>query len=282
MVVTVEETEAGYFITWDMYDVNSSAITVMWCTRKSARTCENDVQWKVFQNPGKGVHLSGIGHEKNKLFAVAVHQENQTSGGLTFPKCYYTLQNSQDNTKLAFTAERSDSNRLAVKLVSLYCQYPSKPVLYQVFYQEHKKGRLSCQDVISDLAGNVTRSAAYDLHSIMLTNINPQSSYDVCLRVTLANNQTLSSDIQTIKSIKHAVEKIERGRAGGGGAGWNGLVGEGLKGEGLEGKGKKERGLEGEGLEGDGMEGEGLKGERLEGKGFEGVEGEGGHKQHIN
>ena len=58
--------------------------------------------------------------------------------------------------------------------------------------------------VISDLAGNVTRSAAYDLHSIMLTNINPQSSYDVCLRVTLANNQTLSSDIQTIKSIKHA------------------------------------------------------------------------------
>ena len=58
---------------------------------------QNDVQWKVFQNPGKGVHLSGIGHEKNKLFAVAVHQENQTSGGLTFPKCYYTLQNSQDS-----------------------------------------------------------------------------------------------------------------------------------------------------------------------------------------
>ena len=50
------------------------------------------------------------------------------------------------DTKLAFTAERSDSNRLAVKLVSLYCQYPSKPVLYQVFYQEHKKGRQSCQD----------------------------------------------------------------------------------------------------------------------------------------
>ena len=40
MVVTVEETEAGYFITWDIYDVNSSAITVMWCTQKSARTCE--------------------------------------------------------------------------------------------------------------------------------------------------------------------------------------------------------------------------------------------------
>ena len=58
--------------------------------------------------------------------------------------------------------------------------------------------------VISDLAGNVTRSAAYDLHSIMLTNINPQSSYDVCLRVTLANNRTLYSDIQTIKSLKQA------------------------------------------------------------------------------
>ena len=48
------------------------------------------------------------------------------------------------------------------------------------------------------------------------------------------------------------VEKIERGRAGGGGAGWNGLVGEGLKGEGLE------------------------------GKGLDWLEGEGGHIQHIN
>lgn len=46
--------------------------------------------------------------------------------------------------KLAFTGRRNNTGQLLVDLVTPYCQYPSRPVLYQVFYQEHTDQKLSC------------------------------------------------------------------------------------------------------------------------------------------
>lgn len=40
MVVIAEETNNGYVISWENDDANISAVTVMWCIRKSADTCE--------------------------------------------------------------------------------------------------------------------------------------------------------------------------------------------------------------------------------------------------
>lgn len=40
MVVIAEETNNGYVISWGNDDANISAVTVMWCIRKSADTCE--------------------------------------------------------------------------------------------------------------------------------------------------------------------------------------------------------------------------------------------------
>lgn len=46
--------------------------------------------------------------------------------------------------KLAFTGRRNNTGQLLVDLVTPYCQYPSRPVLYQVFYQEYTDQKLSC------------------------------------------------------------------------------------------------------------------------------------------
>lgn len=40
MVVIAEETNNGYVISWENDDANISAVTVMWCIRKSADTFE--------------------------------------------------------------------------------------------------------------------------------------------------------------------------------------------------------------------------------------------------
>lgn len=40
MVVIAEETNNGCVISWENDDANISAVTVMWCIRKSADTCE--------------------------------------------------------------------------------------------------------------------------------------------------------------------------------------------------------------------------------------------------
>lgn len=46
--------------------------------------------------------------------------------------------------KLAFTGRRNNTGQLLVDIVTPYCQYPSRPVLFQVFYQEHTDQKLSC------------------------------------------------------------------------------------------------------------------------------------------
>lgn len=51
--------------------------------------------------------------------------------------------------KLAFTVKRNNTGQLLIDLVTPYCQYPSRPVLYQVFYQEHTTNqKLSCPNGI--------------------------------------------------------------------------------------------------------------------------------------
>lgn len=201
MVVIAEETNNGYVISWENDDANISAVTVMWCIRKSADTCENDVQWKVFNNPGNSVRLLGVGYDTNKIFGVSVQHKGGSTTGLTYPKCYYLLQNSVDQPKLAFTVKRNNTGQLLVDLVTPYCQYPSRPVLYQVFYQEHTTNqKLSCPN---DLSKNLTVAAAYDRQTIPVSNVDPKISYDVCYGVTLANSRTVYSTVQTV-SVRHS------------------------------------------------------------------------------
>lgn len=195
MVVIAEETKNGYVISWEMDDANLSLVKVMWCIRRNADTCESDVQWEVFNNPGKSVRLLRVGYDTHKIFGVSVQRKGGSTTGLTYPKCYYLLQNSVDQPKLAFTGRRNNTGQLLVDLVTPYCQYPSRPVLYQVFYQEHTDQKLSCPN---DLSKNLTVAATYDRQTIPVSNVDPKISYDVCLGVILANNRTVYSTIQTV------------------------------------------------------------------------------------
>lgn len=200
IVVTAEETKNGYVISWETEETNISVVTVMWCIRRSADTCENNVEWRVFNNPGNSVRLRGVGYDTNKIFGVSVQRKDGFTAGLAYPKCYYLLQNSIDQPKLAFTSWRNSTGQLLVDLVTPYCQYPSKPELYQVFYQKHTGLELYCPN---DLSKNITVEATYDLQTIPLSDVDPKISYDVCLGVTLANKRTLYSTVQTV-TVRHA------------------------------------------------------------------------------
>lgn len=57
---------------------------------------QSDVQWEVFNNPGKSVRLLRVGYDTHKIFGVSVQRKGGSTTGLTYPKCYYLLQNSVD------------------------------------------------------------------------------------------------------------------------------------------------------------------------------------------
>ncbi|XP_062583772.1 uncharacterized protein LOC134245502 isoform X2 [Saccostrea cucullata] len=202
LFVMVEEIKTnGYWITWEMDDVTPiTSVTIMWCTQKTQnpKTCEDDIEWRDFQRPGNGVHLTDIAHNKYLIFGVSVQFENLTSSGLTFATCYYRLLYSQRDFKLAFSArhlQRNGHQQLLVDLVSSVCQYQSRPITYQVFYNKHRNVNISCPN---DFSLNRTENVTHNVKDISLTNISPEGQYDICLAVTLANNNTVYSEIQTV------------------------------------------------------------------------------------
>lgn len=65
MVVIAEETNNGYVISWENDDANISAVTVMWCIRKSADTCE-------VHNSVKETQLNWLFNNLNEKFLFFV------------------------------------------------------------------------------------------------------------------------------------------------------------------------------------------------------------------
>ncbi|XP_061175044.1 uncharacterized protein LOC133184160 isoform X2 [Saccostrea echinata] len=200
LFVMAEEIQTkGYWITWEMDDVVPiTSVTIMWCTKIGQKHCEGDIKWKNFQRPGNGVRLTDIEHNKYLIFGVSVQYKNNTSSGLTFATCYYQQPYSRDDFKLAFNArhlKKNSKQELVIDLVSSVCQYESRPLTYQVFYQKHRNVNMRCPD---DFSLNRTENVRHDLRDVSLTNIYPGEQYDICLGVILANNHTVYSEIQTV------------------------------------------------------------------------------------